>query len=175
MSQVVSLGVLLVALAMPFSACGDGNGVPEGLEGLDIVKSRAERGLVQTTPSVAEAIETRPESAEGSYVETGYFGTTLLYGYDAEATFRTDAQVDLDVVRETLVGLDLEAGPVSDLPQDRRTITAQAQDHVVIVTLDDDGRTLVLKASSSGAEVHQRELPPARRAELREPSPIALP
>lgn len=63
---------------------------------------------------------------------------------------------------------------MGDLCSAARTVVVVGLLATMLATLDSDDRTLVLQATSSGAEVDQRELPSSSRAELREPVPMTL-
>ncbi|MCX6408645.1 MAG: hypothetical protein NTV28_17165 [Propionibacteriales bacterium] len=173
-APVAAAAMALALAGALLAACGSGSHVSDGRQGLEEIKTRADRGLEQVAPAVGAAIEVEPQRAVGGYVQAGYSGSTLLYGYDAQVTFRADRPIDFEKVRAALTDLGLAPGAIARLPQGRQGITATADDHAVVATLDADRRRLVLKAKTSGAEVKSGSLSAEERANLRDPKPLSL-
>lgn len=168
--------VLMGLLAMLLAACGRGTDTPavtEGLEGLDQISSRAAEGLRTVVPKVVDATGASAAEASGSYVESGYSGTTLLYGYRAESVLTGADPIDIADVRGALEDAGLSA-EVVDQPGGAQGITANGSGYVVLTRLDATGTELTVTAQSSGAQVEQSDLSPDDRAALREPTPIDL-
>ncbi|ALX05385.1 hypothetical protein AERYTH_12105 [Aeromicrobium erythreum] len=162
-------------LALLLSACGGGDDdVPEGREGLSVIKTRADRGLAEATDAVGAVVRAEPRDVRGAYVQAGSSGSTLLYAYEAQATFRTQQPVDPEEVRTTLVDLGLETSEVLDGLDGGRSITASADDHVVSVDLDAGRTRLTLTSQTSGAELQASTLSTEEKADLREPKPLSL-
>lgn len=166
--------IVVGLVSLLLTGCGGGDDVPEGREGLTVIKTRADRGLAQATAAVRTEVGAEPRDARGAYVQAGYSGATLLYAYEAQATFRTRQPIDVDEVRTALVDLDLDTSKVLDGLEGGLSITAGAEDHVVSVDLDAARTTLTVTSQSSGAEVEASTLSTEEKVDLREPKPLSL-